>query len=266
MELVVGGDRAFVATGGRAFDANKPCIVFLHGAGCDHSGWMQPARWFAHHGWSVLAPDLPGHGRSDGRAIETIAAMADWVEHLLDAAGVKAAAVVGHSMGGAIALELAGRDPSRLTRLGLIGTAAAIPVGSALLDAAKSAPQAAYEMMTAWGHGPAARRGGNPVPGLWMTSGTLRVFDRNAAGVLHTDLAACNVWKTGGESAARVACPTSIITAQFDVMTPAKRGGELAAMIKGATRTHIAGAGHMIMTEAPDACLDALIALAADRQ
>lgn len=266
MEIVVDGHRVFTATGGQPFDASKPCIVFVHGAGCDHTGWMQSARWFAHHGWSVLVPDLPGHGRSEGRVLETVTAMADWVEHLLDATGVKTAAVVGHSMGGAIAIELAGRAQSRVTHLGLIGTAATIPVGKALLEAAKSEPASAYDMMTTWAHGPAARRGGNPVPGLWMTAGTRRVFDRNAEGVLHNDLAACNVWTSGAEAAARISCPTAVITGAFDVMTPPKRGAELASAIKGATLTKLADSGHMIMNEAPDGCLDALIALTAARR
>ena len=133
MEIVVGGQTTFVATGGREFDPSKPCIVFIHGAGCDHISWVHQARWFAHHGWSVLAPDLPGHGRSAGTAPTSIAAMADWTESLMDAAGIAKAAVAGHSMGGAIALELAGRPNSRVTHLGLIGTAAEIPVGKALL-------------------------------------------------------------------------------------------------------------------------------------
>lgn len=266
MEIVVGGQKTFVATGGRAFDASKPCIVFVHGAGCDHMSWVLQARWFAHHGWSVLAPDLPGHGRSEGTAPASITAMADWVESLMDAAGVTKAAVVGHSMGGAIALELAGRENSRVTHLGLIGTAAAIPVGKALLEAAANAPDAAYDMMTTWAHAPAARIGGCATPGIWLTGTSRRIFDRNASGVLANDLALCNVWTSGKDSAARVACPTAVILGALDVMTPPKRGAELATSIEGARVTTLPGTGHMIMFEAPDACLDALIALVAPRK
>jgi pimeloyl-ACP methyl ester carboxylesterase len=73
----------------------------------DHTVWQLPARSFAWHGHSVLAPDLPGHGRSEGPALTSVAALAVWVAQLLDAAGVREAALVGHSMGGAIALEAA---------------------------------------------------------------------------------------------------------------------------------------------------------------
>ena len=90
MELKVDGRKVHAATGGRAFDAAKPVVVFLHGAGCDHTVWQLPARWFAWHGYSVLAVDLPGHGRSEGPPLASVADMASWVGALLDAAGVRA--------------------------------------------------------------------------------------------------------------------------------------------------------------------------------
>ena len=87
MLLKVDGKQVYAATGGRTFDAGKPAIVFLHGAGLDHTVWQLPARSFAWHGHSVLAPDLPGHGRSEGPALGSVADMAAWVGRLLDAAG-----------------------------------------------------------------------------------------------------------------------------------------------------------------------------------
>ena len=66
MQLTVNGIDTFVATGGREFDKSQRTIVLLHGAGFDHSTWALHSRWFAHHGFGVLAPDLPGHGRSSG--------------------------------------------------------------------------------------------------------------------------------------------------------------------------------------------------------
>src|SRR6202790_3727137 len=99
MQLSVNGFEAFVATGGREFDSSLPTIVLLHGAGFDHTTWALHSRWFAHHGFGVLAPDLPGHGRSAGALLPTIAEMADWMVALLDAAGAAKARLVGHSMG-----------------------------------------------------------------------------------------------------------------------------------------------------------------------
>ncbi len=77
MKLSVNGAEVFVATGGREFDKSLPAVAFIHGAGFDHSTWALHTRWFAHHGFGVLAPDLPGHGRSAGPSLSGIAAMAD---------------------------------------------------------------------------------------------------------------------------------------------------------------------------------------------
>ena len=113
MELRIEGPdgpaTAYAYTGGKPFDAALPCIVFIHGALHDHSVWTLLARWFAHHGHCVLAVDQPGHGRSTGAPLASVEATADWVLALLDAAGVRRAALVGHSMGSLIALEAAAR-------------------------------------------------------------------------------------------------------------------------------------------------------------
>src|SRR3546814_20728633 len=93
MWLDVAGKRVFAATGGRDFDATKPAVVFIHGNACDHTVWALQTRWFAYHGYSVLALDLPGNGRSDGPMPDRIEAFAAWLPQLLDADGVKKAAL-----------------------------------------------------------------------------------------------------------------------------------------------------------------------------
>jgi pimeloyl-ACP methyl ester carboxylesterase len=264
MQLKVDGKLVYAATGGRTFDASKPAIVFLHGAGMDHTVWQLPARSFAWHGYSVLAPDLPGHGRSEGPALASVAAMAAWVAQLLDAAGVREAALVGHSMGGAIALEAAAALGERVTRVALLGTAAAIPVHRDLLTAAREQPDVAYRMMTAWAFGARAKMGGNPAPGLWMTGAAMALFARNAAGVLATDLDACNAWKTGIDAARKLRCPALVLLGVSDIMTPTRSGRELAGLIADSRTIIIEDCGHMIQAEAPDAVLDALIGFFAE--
>src|SRR5947208_16825049 len=128
MQLSVNGADIFVATGGRPFDPSLPAVVMIHGAGFDHSTWALHSRWFAHHGFSVLAPDLPGHGRSAGPSLSSIAEMADWTAALLDAAGVTKAHLIGHSMGSLISLETAARHPDKVYALSLIVTAATMTV------------------------------------------------------------------------------------------------------------------------------------------
>ena len=77
--------QAYAYTGGKRFDPSLPAIVFVHGAMYDHSAWTLLARWFAHHGQAVLAPDLPGHGQSTGKPLESVEAIADWLLTFLDA-------------------------------------------------------------------------------------------------------------------------------------------------------------------------------------
>src|ERR1700734_2573134 len=153
MQLSVNGVDTFVATGGREFDVSQPTVVLLHGAGFDHTTWALHTRWFAHHGYGVLAPDLPGHGRSSGTPVPTIAGMADWTAALLDAAGVAKAWLVGHSMGSLIAIEAAARHPQRVSALSLIGTAATMTVGPDLLKAAEANDASAIDMVSIWGLG-----------------------------------------------------------------------------------------------------------------
>lgn len=151
MKLSVNGAEVFVATGGREFDKSLPAVVFIHGAGFDHSTWALHTRWFAHHGFSVLAPDLPGHGRSAGPSLSSIAEMADWTAALLDAAGAAKAHLIGHSMGSLISLETAARHPDKVSALSLIGTAATMTVGPDLLKAAEANSQDANDMVSIWG-------------------------------------------------------------------------------------------------------------------
>src|SRR5450432_2879645 len=146
MQLSVNGVETFVATGGRDFDVSQPTVVLLHGAGFDHTTWALHSRWFAHHGHSVLAPDLPGHGRSIGAPLSTIADMADWTASLIDAAGAAKARLVGHSMGSLIALETAARHPAKVSALSLIGTAATMTVGPDLLKAAEANDHSAVDL------------------------------------------------------------------------------------------------------------------------
>src|SRR3954466_5847723 len=195
MQLFVNGTDIFVATGGKPFDPSLPAVVMLHGAGIDHSSWALHSRWSAHHGFSVLAPDLPGHGRSGGAALSSISDMADWTAALLDAAKAKKARLIGHSMGSLIALETAARHPAKVSGLSLIGTAATMTVGPDLLKAAEANDPAAIDMVSIWGLGFAAELGGSLAPGLWMHSGAQRVLQQCCPGVLYNDLAACNAYQ-----------------------------------------------------------------------
>jgi pimeloyl-ACP methyl ester carboxylesterase len=258
MQLSVKGLDTFVATGGREFDSSLPTVVLLHGAGFDHTAWALHSRWFAHHGYGVLAPDLPGHGRSSGAPLSTIAEMADWTASLLDAAGVATARLIGHSMGSLVALETAARHPARVSALSLIGTAAIMTVGPDLLKAAGANDHSAIDMVSIWGLGFQAELGGSLAPGLWMHSGAQRVLEQCRPGVLFSDLSACNAYQGALAAAAQIAVPTTLILGERDMMTPARAGKALAAALPNARTVVLRGAGHMMMAERPDELLAAL--------
>jgi pimeloyl-ACP methyl ester carboxylesterase len=262
MYLDVNGTRTLAATGGRSFDTALPLVVFVHGAGLDHTVWALLARWFAHRRCAGLAPDLPGHGRSDSEPLASIEAMAGWIAALIEAAKAPRATIIGHSMGSLVALETAARYPAKVAAIGLIGAAAAMPVSRQLLDAAKSEDHAAIDMMSVWGHGFHAGLGGSLTPGVWMFGGAERLLERARPGVLFRDLSACNDYRDGLACAAKVTAPAILVLGERDIMTPAKAGRQLAAALPDARVVVLKGAGHMLLSERPDEVLDAVRGLA----
>ncbi len=263
MEITVDGRSTYAYTGGKslkaALDTPLPAMVFIHGAELDHSCWGLQSRWFAHHGYAVLAVDLPGHGHSGGKPLASIAAMANWLIALLDCVGIQKASLVGHSMGSLAALETAARFPERVTGIALLGNATPMPVSTALLDAARDDEARAKRMINVWSHSPRGHIGGNTVPGMWLFGMNRRLMDRAAPGVLLTDLSACNDYRSGLERAASVACPALLLSGRRDLMAPPKAPLGLARALPRAKRVVLEGAGHAMMSEQPDAVLDALI-------
>jgi pimeloyl-ACP methyl ester carboxylesterase len=259
MPFEIDGKRIFAATGGRTHDPAEPLIVFLHGAGMDHSVFALQSRAFAYHGWRVLAVDLPGHGDSEGPPLTEIAALAEWTARLIVAHGGRAA-LVGHSMGALIALATAAHFPERVAAIGLIGVGEKMPVHPDLIVAAKAGHRDAIDMVSLWGLGGSATRGGSPSPGQWMLGGAQRLLERAPPGALYADLAACDAYADANADAAKVACPSVLVLGERDMMTPAKSGAALGAKIAGARVTVVPGAGHMLPIEHPSETLRALSA------
>ncbi len=252
MQFELDGRAVYAATGGQPVRPETSAALFLHGAGMDHSVWTLPARYVAHHGGSSLAPDLPGHARSAGPALGSISDMAEWSLHLLEAQKVKRAAIVGHSMGALIALEMARQAPERVRALVLLGFAPKMPVHPDLLEAAKADDPKAAELIASWGFGAAGEIGGNRTPGLAMLPLGLRLLQRAPAGTLHADLAACSAYGDAESAAAAIHCPVLILQGETDRMTPAKAAMGFAPKLKAETRL-LPNVGHMVMSEAPDA-------------
>lgn len=259
MHLQVDGKTAFVATSGRALENARPSIMFVHGAGLDHTVWPLPMRYFVRHGRNVLAVDLPGHGRSQGPPLRSIEAMGDWLVKVLKATDLKQAAFVGHSMGSLVTLAAAARHPQHARALVLIGPSAPMPVHERLLGAARADNHSAIDMLNIWGHSQAGQIGGVGAPGLWKTGAALRLWEQAAPGVIAADLQACNEYSEGPTHAAKVQCPTLLIIGDRDIMTPPSAGRKLASAIAGARTVVLSNCGHAMLDEQPNAVLDALI-------
>jgi pimeloyl-ACP methyl ester carboxylesterase len=261
MKLLVNGREAYAYTGGKPFDNSLPCIVFVHGALNDHGVWTLLARWFAHHGYAVLAVDLPGHSRSAGPALKTVEAMADWLLAVMDAAGVKQAVLAGHSMGSLIALAAAGHAPQRVKQLLMLGTAYPMRVSPALLNASRDTPLLAIDQVVSYSMSTLAAKPSYPGPGTWLR-GTCRALMRQVLAaqgdplLFHTDFNACNDYASASAAAAAIQCPVHLVLGALDQMTPPKAAAELQTLLRA--QVHMVPAGHQLMGEAPDAVLKEL--------
>lgn len=260
MLITVDGQQTYAYTGARDLDPAQPAVLFVHGAGLDHSVWILQSRWFAHHGFNAVALDLPGHGRSRGTPPPDVPAMGAWLVACMDALGMERACLAGHSMGALAVLEAAAQAPGRIAAAALLGVAVPMPVSPALLDAARADDHAAIDMITLWGHAHAAQVGGNTAPGMWMTGAAVRLLERAAPGLLHNDLSACNAYDGGLQAAARVTAPVLVLLGRQDVMASPRNVGPLMDALTHASLVQLDGCGHMMMAEQPDAVLDALAA------
>ncbi|MBM4198101.1 MAG: alpha/beta hydrolase [Gammaproteobacteria bacterium] len=258
MQYELDGKTAWVYTGGKPFDTSLPTMVFIHGAEHDHSVWALQSRYLAHHGRSVLAVDLPGHGRSAGPALESIELLADWIAALLRAAGVQKATVVGHSMGSLIAMECAARYPQLIAKLVLVGTAFPMKVSDDLLAATRDDEATAQIMVNLWSHAVLAHFPGSPGPGFWVQGVNRRLMQRQKPGVMHVDFRACNAYTNGLVACAGIKCPVLLVLGKRDVMTPPRLAKEIIKVLIDKRVVEIEGAGHAIMAEKPDELLDAI--------
>lgn len=255
------GHPVCVDTGDHPFDPTLPCLTFIHGAAHDRFVWKRIVNRLTVPGRSILAIDLPGHGRSGGAPLTSIEAMAGWVVSFLGQVGAGRSAaltLIGHSMGSLVALETATRLKNHVGHLVLIGTAIPMPVAPALLDAARNDEPKAMAMINHWAHSPRAHRGACGSLGMWLPNINLRVMERQQPGVLYNDMAACNAYQLGQDAIQALQCPTTLIAGSADRMTSVKVARALAASIPRAHLVELVGVGHALMAEAPEAVAQAI--------
>lgn len=260
MNIQMDGKTIAYSNGSGHPSEDAPLIVFLHGAGMDHSVWVMPARYFARHGYRVMALDLPGHGRSDGPALDNIDEMADWVRELIEHAWASPSETIlaGHSMGSLICMSLAARYPDTVAKVVLLGTSAPMPVADVLLRAARDNDHAAIDMANTWSHGQRSMMGASHNPGTSNLYMGERLLERVADDVYFRDLTACNGFTTAHYPS--IEAPTLIITGDEDKMTPPMAGMAVAGILKNSQVEHLKGCGHSMLVEQPNQTLDAMAA------
>ena len=266
MYLQVSRSKTYCYTAGKAFDAAKPTVVFIHGVLNDHSVWILQSRYMANHGWNVLAIDLPGHCKSGGVAPETVEEAATFIAALLDAAGIEKAALIGHSWGSLIALEAASKLKERMTHLVLVGTAFPMKVSPALLESSLNDPMTALKMINVFSRSTLAAPPSALGPGTWVygTSMALgrRVLASNTqVNVFHRGFKACNDYANGEEAIGQITCPVLFLLGAQDQMTQAKAANGLIEKAKSTGKTVKVvnlDVGHHQMSEAPEQTLKAI--------
>jgi pimeloyl-ACP methyl ester carboxylesterase len=253
MKTQLNSEDVYIYTGTKPLDLTQPSIVMVHGAQHDHSVWILQSRYLAHHGYNVLAIDLPGHGKSTGQPLTSVEAIGMWLVSLLEHLKITQCHWVGHSMGSLAVLEAASQRPTSALSLTLVGIAFPMRVSEVLLTAAKEDEIAAFDMINYWSHSRLTHSPGSPGPGFSVFNQNKRLMARQKPGVLLTDFTACNLYQGGFDAAKKISVPTHFILGQQDSMTPPKAASALFDALNpcGPTRDIISDCGHSLMSEQP---------------
>ncbi len=224
-------------------------VVLIHGAGGNHLYWPSEIRRLP--GFRMFAPDLPGHGKSAGRGQQSIESYAQILLDWLEALGLHRAAYVGHSMGGAIALEIGLHHAERALGLGLIATGARLKVSPEILTEAASPTTShrAIEIVSDASFSPYAD------PDLVARAAARMAEVRST--VFYGDFLACDQFDLSS-AISQIQQPALVLCGAEDRMTPPRFSEFLAGQIPHAQLQIVPRAGHMVMLEQPAAVANAL--------
>lgn len=222
--------------------ADSPPVVLIHGAGGSHLHWPSEVRRLP--GYRTYALDLPGHGKSTGRGLQSVAAYADAVLHWLEAVDLHRVVLVGHSMGGAIVQYLALHAKDQVLGLGLVGTGARLRVHPDILQNTLSEKtyRTAVNTIVQWAFSP-------QTPPQLVEIASRRMAETRPS-VLHGDFVASDAFDIITQ-VGEIHQPTAVICGADDQLTPLRYSQFLADNIPNAQLEVIPAAGHMVMLEKP---------------
>lgn len=220
----------------------QPALLFVHGAGGDHTIWGEQLRELAKD-FSVIALDLNGHGRSPAREGDGLQTYVEDVLAVLNAFA-QPTVLVGHSMGGAIALSVALQHPQDLVGLGLVGTGARLKVHPQILELCQTDFEKAVELVISW----AFAEQTDPA----LKDKAREQMRRNGQSALYRDFLSCSTFDVMNRLS-EISVPTIVICGREDKLTPVKYSEYLQQNIPNAQLQIIERAGHMVMVEQPEA-------------
>ena len=227
----------------------RPPVLLIHGAGGHHLYWPPQIRRL--HDQRMFALDLPGHGKSDGIGHHRVEDYTRAVLEFLQERRLNAAVWIGHSMGGAIALDAALRFPRRVLALGIISSGARLRVDPTILRhaAQETTFPATIKLIgdRSFAAGTAKR----------LKELALHRMAETRSSVLLGDLMACDAFDIA-DDVAGIRVPTLIACGAEDRMTPPRYSEYLRDHIVGSTMHLIGDAGHMLLLEQPDDLAEAL--------
>jgi pimeloyl-ACP methyl ester carboxylesterase len=241
---------SFVDYNGGKPDLSHPPLVLIHGAGGSGLHWPPEVRRMA--GERVLSLDLPGHGRSDGQGEATIDAYTARVKRWLDAMNLERAVFAGHSMGGAIAISMALKHPSRVAGLILVGTGGRLRVHPMILETA--AEYTRFEELVDIVIGHSFSEHAQPR----LVKLARKRMAETSPQVLHHDFVACDQFDVMDQLSA-LKMPVQVISGREDILTPEKYSHFLVDSIPQAELALIDEAGHMVMLEKPKLVADVIM-------
>ncbi len=239
--VMVGGENLFYSVNHGDFEETLPPLVLVHGAGGTHLHWPPDLRHLPDA--PVYALDLPGHGRSDGHARDSIEAYSDVLHDFVLSLGLPPVVVVGHSMGGAIAQDFALRYGELLKGLVLVATGARLRVANAILNGLRDDYPATARLIGEWAYASG--------PSEEMLELYVRRLLEIPAEVTYDDFVACNRFDLMAD-VSRIDVPTMVVCGQEDRLTPPKYCSYLATNIPDAELVSVPAAGHMVMLEQPE--------------
>jgi pimeloyl-ACP methyl ester carboxylesterase len=220
---------------------DRPTLVLVHGAGSSSQTFLHQVRALD-RSLNILALDLPGHGNTPGPGLDTISGYANWVERALSGITIPPYFLGGHSMGGAIAQELALRSSLPLKGLILISTGEKLNVSAKFLEGLLTDPDQTLALINRW----CFPKNTDPL----LIQQSVQLMKQTPIPVITSDFIACNRFDRS-ENISTIALPTLIIVGEEDKMTPPAFSQSLNQKVFSSRLVVVSGTGHMVMLEKP---------------